>query len=306
MQNKSDPSYLRSLKTYRENRVGVLQTSKKNITPALLTRTSTVKNRHSQRHNGIKSYGDSSKLSNENLFSNNSSSNIKINEAVAEYRIQSYALNNRLFVESLQEDNSNFQSSDRPPLVRYSHLPNTLKYERISVPRGVLDKPGSFENCMPAENIIEPSLAAAAHCTHGWIAPRARKKIKEKKLVDKGGRTFSDFDIRSAMSEINYEEQILNHVNEGINKSTLRGMLIVVDDQNRYKDNNESNNNEYMSPYKTKSYTENEYADGVLNQPRSWGVGRNEYYNHFSSATKTLLKREEEVRKPVLRRVKMY
>ena len=181
-----------------------------------------------------------------------------------------------------------------------------MKYERISVPRGVLDRPGSFDNCMPAENIIEPSLAAAAHCTQGWIAPRARKKIKGKKIVDKGGRTFSDFDIRSAMSEINYEEQILNHVNEGINKSTLRGMLIVANDQKRYNFNNKSNNNEYMSPYKTKSYTENEYADGVLNQPRSWGVGRNEYYNHFSSATKTLLKREEEVRKPVLRRVKMY
>ena len=52
--------------------------------------------------------------------------------------------------------------------------------------------------------------------------------------------------------------------------------------------------------------TENEYADGVINQPRTWGVGRSEYYNHFSSATKNLLQKEEQVRKPILRRVKMY
>ena len=173
MQKKSNPSYLRSLKTYRENRIGVLQTSKKSITPVLLTKTRNVNSRQGRRHNSIKNDDDSCKSSDGNFFSNNSNSNTKLNEAVAEYKIQSYALNDRLFVEPLQEDNNNFQSSDRPPLVRYSHLPNTLKYERISVPRGVLDRPGSFDNCMPAENIIEPSLAAAAHCTQGWIAPRA-------------------------------------------------------------------------------------------------------------------------------------
>ena len=54
------------------------------------------------------------------------------------------------------------------------------------------------------------------------------------------------------------------------------------------------------------SYTHNEYADGVVNQPRTWGVGRSELFDHFSSGTKKLLEKEEEVRKPILRRIKMY
>jgi len=314
MVKKYDPSYLRELKSYREHRTGVLQVSKKTIKPSFLQNMNS--NYQNNNNNTINRNNVNNQLSsygmNYNSNSNNGSKNTKINEAVAEYKIKSYALNDRLFVKSLDGDNNNFQSSDRPPLVRYSHLPNTLKYERISVPTTLLDKPTSIDNCMLPEHVVEPSLAAAAHCTHGWIAPRSHKmnNRKKKKNVDKGGRTFGDLDIRSAMSEINYEEQILNHVNEGINKSTLRGMLIVADDNNEYNYNNITNNNgmanKYTSPYRKKSYTENEYADGVINQPRTWGVGRSEYYNHFSSATKNLLQKEEQVRKPILRRVKMY
>ena len=112
------------------------------------------------------------------------------------------------------------------------------------------------------------------------------------------------------MSEINYQEQTLNHVNEGIDKSTLRGMLIVTDDNDRFDYNNANKNNgmanSFVSPYKRTSYTHNEYADGVVNQPRTWGVGRSELFDHFSSETKKLLEKEAEVRKPILRRIKMY
>ena len=310
MIRKYDAAYLRDLKSYREHRTGVLQVSKKAVEPLL--NTIKVQNESFLKRRNTSNSRQNTKTS---FSGGNHSESTTINEAVAEYKIKSYTLNDRLFVENLQKDTTDFQSTDRPPLVRYSNLPNSLKYERISVPKGVLEKPTSLENCLPLENIVEPSLAATAHCMHGWIAPRARSKPPKqqkyrKSIVDMAGRTFGDFDIRSAMSDINYEEQTLNHVNEGIDKSTLRGMLIVADDNNRFAYNNVNKNdgmaNTYVSPYKTTSYTQNEYADGVVNQPRTWGVGRSELFDHFSSGTKKLLKKEEEVRKPILRRIKMY
>ena len=310
MTRKYDAAYLRNLKSYREHRTGVLQVSKKAVEPLL--NTIKVQNENFlKRRNTSKPRGNAEKFSSQDHHSTSTT----INEAVAEYKIKSYTLNDRLFVKNLQDNTTDFQSTDRPPLVRYANLPNSLKYERISVPQGVLDKSTSLENCLPLENIVEPSLAATAHCTHGWIAPRTRSKLqKEKKnkknVVDVAGRTFGDFDIRSAMSEINYQEQTLNHVNEGMDKSTLRGMLIVTGDNNRFDYNNVNKNNgmanSFVSPYKRTSYTHNEYADGVVNQPRTWGVGRSELVDHFSSGTKKLLEKEAEVRKPILRRIKMY
>merc|ERR1712023_468936 len=238
MTRKYDAAYLRNLKSYREHRTGVLQVSKKAVEPLL----NTIK---AQNETFLKSRNTSNPQGNAENFSgqHDHSTSTAINEAVAEYKIKSYTLNDRLFVKNLQDNTTDFQSTDRPPLVRYANLPNSLKYERISVPQGVLDKSTSLENCLPLENIVEPSLAATAHCTHGWIAPRTRSKLqKEKKnkknVVDVAGRTFGDFDIRSAMSEINYQEQTLNHVNEGMDKSTLRGMLIVTGDNNRFDYNN--------------------------------------------------------------------
>ena len=83
-------------------------------------------------------------------------------------------------------------------------------------------------------------------------------------------------------------------------------MLIVASEKDEnYTQNSGMSNTKQFSDGRT-ACAEHEYADGVVNQPRTWGVNRSDFYNHFSTATKKLLKKEEQIRKPILRRVKIF
>jgi hypothetical protein len=251
--------YLRSLKQYREDR------------PALFTVTKRYNNYSSPKRTLPMSKVVDRKVTSRNIQE-------QISEGVAKYEIKSYELDDRLFVVPVGNKRTSAQS-DQPPLVRYSNVPSALKYERISVPLGVLDKPLLEETDPSDTSCVDSSLAASRHCRKGWLGVSDRLITKTRGPKGNQPKQFGEFDIRSTFDAVNYEDRI---------NSIVRGNELP------------------KSPVKSSSYTSVDYADGVITQSSTWGVRQSNFYKHFSSATKKLLQKEQKVRRPVLHRVKLF
>ena len=283
-------SYLRDMKQYRENRPGLFSMSVKKMPSSL------VEDKFKHIHRPA------------SLTQKATTAEDQLKEEVVEYAIKSYALDDRLFVVPVQKSLSE-KNSDKPPLVRYSNIPNTLKYERVSVPVNVLDKSVLRETGLtdnPEEKRYrEPSVAASTHCRKGWVgvgSQPAQRKRAYKKRIERGKGVYSsgfgDFDIRSTFAKLNQEDHVYKHLNSCRLKgpsSTSNGEIVAQLNLEPLKD-----------PIKTTAYTSIEYADSVVVQPTTWGVRRSNFFDNFSSETKDLLREEEKVRRPLLHRVKIF